>query len=126
MVLVDAYAGSPEFAASARKELEAVFGTLEPLPPDHLLAEGRFEGGEDLNRGVRLKLPARQRLRSRGEDPSGQKLLMARLGNRPAVIFSEFDLSAAMAGIENYRSLGYKPEGARMIVGNLLALAMAD
>jgi len=126
MVLADAYAGSPEFAASARKELEAVFGELKPLPPDHLLAEGRFEGGEDLNRGVRLKLPARQLLRARGDDPSGQKLLVARVRNRPAVFFSEFDLSAAMAGIENYRSLGYKPDGARKIVGNLVAFAMAD
>jgi hypothetical protein len=126
MVLVDAYAGSPEFAASARKELEATFGTLQPLPPDDLLAEGRFEGGEDLERRVRLKLAARQRLRSRGEDPSGQKLLVARVQNRPGVIFSEFDISAAMAGVENYRSLGYKPDGARTIVGNLVAYAMAD
>jgi hypothetical protein len=126
MVLCDAYAGSPEFAASARKQLEAVFGPLEPLPPDHLLAEGRFEGGEDLTRGVRLKLPARQLLRARGEEPSGQKLLIARVRNHPAVFFSEFDLCSAMAGIENYRSLGYKPDGARKIVGNLVAFAMAD
>ncbi len=126
MVLVEAYAGSPTFAASAREELEAIFGELKPLPPDHLLAEGRFEGGVDLSRGVRLKLPARQLLRRRGEDPNGQKLLVARVGNRPLVFYSEFDLTAAMAGIENYRSLGYKPDAARKIVGNLVAFVTAD
>ena len=82
-------------------------------------------GGVDLGR-VRLKLPARQLLRRRGEEARGQKLLMASVNHRPAVFFSEFDLSAAMAGIENYRSLGYKPDAARKIVGNLAAFAMAD
>ncbi|NQU25069.1 MAG: DUF4159 domain-containing protein [Candidatus Nealsonbacteria bacterium] len=125
-LLVDAYAGSSEFATSARGELEAIFGTLEPLPADHLLAEGRFEGGADLSDRIRLKLPARQLLRRRGEESRGQKLLIARVKNRPAVIYSEFDLSAAMAGIENYRSLGYKPASARKIVGNLLAFVTAD
>ncbi len=126
-LLVDAYAGSPEFAASARAEMEAIFGQLQPLAPDHLIAEGRFEGGADLSRGIRFKLPARQLLRRRGETSQGQKLLMAGVnGSRPAVYFSEFDLCSAMGGIENYRSLGYKPASARKIVGNVLAYMMAD
>jgi len=125
-LLVDAYAGSPAFAVSARKELDALFGPLAPLPPDHLLAEGRFEGGADLSARIRFKLPARQLLRQRGEDSRSQKLLMARADKRPAVFFSEFDLSSAMAGIENYRSLGYRSESARKIVGNVLAYMMAD
>lgn len=125
-LLVDAYAGAPAFAASARAELEAIFGALEPLPADHLLAEGRFEGGEDLSRGIRFKLPARQLLRRRAEESRGQKLLVAWIDGRPGVIYSEFDLAAAMADIENYRSLGYKPTSARKIVGNVLAYVMAD
>ncbi|KKL47333.1 hypothetical protein LCGC14_2336590, partial [marine sediment metagenome] len=55
-VLVDSYAGLPEFARSARAELEKVFGELKGLPDDHILAAGRFEGGEDLTEGVRFKL----------------------------------------------------------------------
>ena len=121
-LLVDAYAGSPAFAASARRELEAVFGELEPLPDDSLLAEGRFDGGADLADSVRLKLAARQLLRKRGESTRGQKLLVAHVDGRPAVIFSTFDLCSAMAGIENYRSLGYNPKSAAKIVGNVLAL----
>jgi hypothetical protein len=47
-------------------------------------------------------------------------------GKRTAVVFSEFDLCASMAGIANYRSLGYKPDSARNIVGNVLAYVMAN
>jgi hypothetical protein len=125
-VLVDAYAGSPEFARSAKEQLEKVFGPLKPLPKDHLLAEGRFEGGADLSAGVHFKLAARQALRERDEETRGQKLLVAMADKRPAVVFSEFDLSAAMAGVNNYRSLGYKPDSARRIVGNVVAFIAAD
>ena len=44
----------------------------------------------------------------------------------PVVVFSPFDLTAAMANIENYRSLGYKADSARKIVGNLLAYLVMD
>jgi hypothetical protein len=119
-VLVDAHAGAPAFAAAARKELEAVFGPLQPLSADPNLAEGKFEGGADLSAGVGYTLSARKLLRSRGEKPEGQKLLVALVKRRPAVIFSEFDLVASGAGIANYHALGYKPESARKILGNLV------
>jgi len=125
-VLVDAYAGSVPFATGARRELEAVFGRLSPLGDDDHLATGRFLGGEDLTRTTRLRLAARKLLRSRGHSPSGQKLLVVRVGRRPGVIYSEFDLSAAMAGVESYRAIGYKPASARRIVANVLAYVMAD
>ena len=125
-VLVDAYAGSPQFAAAARREIEATFGALQPLGPEDLLASGRFEGGSDLSRGVGFTLPARRLLRTRGEEAAGQKLLVARVGKRPAVVFSQFDLCAAMAGIANYRALGYKPSAARKVVANVLGYAVVD
>jgi hypothetical protein len=119
-VLVDAYAGSPSFARSARKELEALFGPLQSLSVDPVLAEGRFEGGVDLTSHIGLTLPARQLLRSRGGKTEGQQLQVALVNRRPAVLFSEFDLVASGAGIANYRALAYKPESARRILGNLL------
>jgi hypothetical protein len=124
-LLVDAYAGSPAFAASAQAELEAIIGPLKPLAAEHPLAEGNFEGGSDLS-VAGLKLPLRQLLRRRGESSRGQKLLVYQIKNRPAVVFSPYDLTAAMAGIENYHSLGYKPDAARKIVGNLLAYLVAE
>ncbi len=125
-VWIDAYGGAPQFAAAARHELEAVFGPLQPLESQQLLAEGRFEGGVDLSSGIRFKLPTRQLLRTRGQEPQGQKLLVASVGRRPAVLFSEFDLTAAAAGIENYRALGYRSDSARKIIGNLLAFLAVD
>jgi len=119
-VLVDAHAGAPTFARAARKELEAIFGPLQPLSVDPVLAEGRFEGGVDLSTGVGFSLPARQLLRGRGEKPEGQKLLAALVNRRPAVLFSEFDLVASGAGIANYKGLAYKADSARKILGNLV------
>ncbi len=125
-VLVDPHAGSPAFAKAARKELEELFGPLQPLSADPVLAEGRFEGGVDLSTGVGYTLPARRLIRSRGDKPEGQKLLIALVKKRPAVIFSEFDLVASGAGIANYKALAYKPESARKILGNLVTYLTVD
>ena len=49
-----------------------------------------------------------------------------RVGGRPAVVFSQFDLTAAVAGVNPYRSVGYKPASARKVVANVVAYLMAD
>jgi hypothetical protein len=125
-VLVDAHAGAPEFARTARKEFEALFGALQPLTTHAVLAEGRFENGQDLTTGVGFTLPARQVIRARGEKSEGQRLLAATVNGRPAVLFSEYDLVAAGAGIANYRALAYKPESARKILNNVLVYLTLD
>lgn len=124
-VLVDAFAGSPTFAKSARAQLEKTFGKLESLPADDVLAEGLFAGGVDLS-GCRFSLMARKQLRRDERTPRGQKLFIAKHKGRPAVVFSEFDLSAGIAQVRNFKSLGYRPDSARQIVGNLLAYLSAD
>lgn len=120
-LLVDAHGGSPAFARAARKELETLFGPFQPLSVDPILTEGRFEGGVDLSEHLGFTLPARQMLRSAGEKPAGQKLLVILIDKHPAVLFSDFDLVAGGAGITNYRALGYKADSARKILGNLLS-----
>lgn len=124
-ILVDAYAGSPTFAKSARTELEKTFGKFQPLAADDVLAEGLFDGGVDLS-ACRFSLTARKKLRREEQKPRGQKLLIAKHKGRPAVVFSEFDLSAGLAQVRNFKSLGYRPDSARHIVGNLLAYLSAD
>jgi len=125
-VLVDAHAGRAEFAATARKQLEDLFGPLQPLAKDSVLAEGRFENGQDLTVGVGFTLPARQTIRARGEKSEGQKILVASVKGRPAVLFSEYDIVAAGAGIPNYRALAYRSESARKILGNVLTYISLD
>jgi hypothetical protein len=125
-LLVDAHAGSTEFARAARKLLEELFGELQPLTKEPVLAEGRFENGQDLNVGVGFTLAARQAIRVRGEKSEGQKILVALMKGRPAVLFSEYDIVAAGAGIANYRALAYKPESARKILGNVLTYITLD
>lgn len=125
-VLVDAHAGSAEFARAARKLLEDLFGELQPLAKEPVLAEGRFENGQDLNVGVGFTLAARQANRARGEKSEGQKILVFSIRGRPAILFSEYDIVAAGAGIANYRALAYKPESARKILGNVLTYVTLD
>ncbi|MCI0458502.1 MAG: DUF4159 domain-containing protein [Gemmataceae bacterium] len=125
-VLVDAHAGRAEFARTARKQLEDLFGELAPLAKEPILAEGRFENGQDLNVGVGFTLAARQAIRARGEKSEGQKILVGLVKGRPAVLFSEYDVVAAGAGIANYRALAYKPESARKILGNVFTYITLD
>jgi hypothetical protein len=126
-VLVDSHAGKAEFAKAARKQLEDLFGELQPLAREPALAEGRFENGQDLSVGIGFTLAARQAIRAKGEKSEGQKLLIARTkAGRPAVLFSEYDIVSTGAGIANYRALAYKPESARKILGNMFTYITLD
>ena len=118
-LLVDAYCGSPTFAASARKELEALFGELKPLSSASGLSLGGFPGGDNVSRGIRFKGAAFERVLDAGGEVDAQQLLVGHVDDRLAIVFSEFDLSAAMAGIANFGSIGYAPESARQIVANV-------
>jgi hypothetical protein len=125
VLLVDAYVGSTAFAETAHREIEAMFGTLEHLKDESLLASGRFLGGADLSR-VKYKLAARRLLRDRGMSTRNQHLRVVHVNRRPAILFSDLDLTGALAGIDSYQAKGYKPESARKVVGNLLAYVTAD
>lgn len=115
-VLVDAWAGDPAFADSAHAALTDLFGPLAALPVDDPLALGPFEGGADLAE-TRLNLAARRQLPGR---PVGQQLHVARQADRVAVVYSRFDLTAAMGDVAVFRAAGYRPADARAIVSNLV------
>ena len=125
-LLVDACSGSNRFAGSARELLEDLFSELEDLDDGSLLASGKFTGGSDISRKIRYKLAARKLLRKKGLSTKSHHLKVAHVGKRPAVIFSDADLTYALAGVDSYQSVGYKPESARRVVGNVLAYVMVD
>lgn len=124
-VLADAWGGSRAFAGPARQELEAAFGVLQPLPEEDPVAVGAFPGGTDLSRDLRLTLPARRARLAQGLTARAPQLLVARREGRPAVFWSDLDLSAALAGVGVPGALGYAPESARRIVANLAGYQVA-
>jgi len=119
-VLIDAWAGSQTFAASARAVVEETFGGLEPLAADDALLTGFFIGGQDVSR-VRYDLGARKRLRAEGAPADRPRLSVVRRGGRPAVVLSSLDLSAAIAGVDIHGGAGYAPVSARAVVTNIVA-----
>lgn len=118
-VLVDAWAGSDAFAASARAELETAFGKAGRLDANEQLVAGRYEGGVDLSRDLRFTLPARRALQAAGQRARGQQLEVYRVDGRPAVILSGLDLSAAAAGVAVFGAKGYRPASARRVITNV-------
>ncbi len=118
-VLVDAWGGAETFGDSARRMVEELFGRLEPLATDDPLMTGFFIGGQDVTR-VRYDLGARRRLRSQGAAIDRAQLRVVRRGGRPAVVFSDIDLSAALAGVDVHGGAGYAPASARALVANLV------
>jgi hypothetical protein len=121
-LVVDAWAGDAAFATSSEALVTRVFGALAPLAPTDPLVLGQFEGGSDLTQGVRLKLPARRALRRAHQPARGQHLRVVRLG-AGQVVFSAFDLASALGEVPVYGAVGYTPDAARRIIGNVVAAA---
>ncbi len=123
-VLIDAWGGSAPFAASVRAMVEQTFAApyspLLPIEADDPLLTGFFVGGQDVSR-VRYDLEGRRRLRAEGAAADRAHLSAVRVQGRPAVIVSDFDLSAALAGVDVHRGAGYAPASARRIVSNIVA-----
>ena len=97
----------------------------QPAPPPSQLVVDKIADEPRVAPETRRSV-TRHLIRSRGEKPEGQKLLVARVKDRSAVIFSEFDLVASGAGIANYKALAYKPESARKILGNVITYLTLD
>ncbi len=122
-LVVDAYAGSPQFARDARAYITRELGELVPLPADHDIVTGRFAGGFDLLSSVDYTLPARKALRAEGASTSTHHLEALLLDGRAAVVFSPYDLTSAVSGASTYRSAGYRPVTARRILANIYGYA---
>ncbi len=118
-LVVDAYAGSPQFARDARAYITRELGELVPLPADHDIVTGRFAGGFDLVSAVGYTLPARKTLRAEGASTSTHHLEALMLDGRAAVVFSPYDLTSAVSGASTYRSAGYRPATARRVMANI-------
>lgn len=116
-LLADAAIGAPEFATSFENALQGTLGApLKYLERDSFL----FKGGT-IPDAVSLDNIAYRRAARR--ETRGQTLPRLRgfeIGQRLAVIFSPYDVSASLLGTPVYNCRGYEPESALRVARNML------
>jgi len=127
MLFGDAICASEPFAASFRREMEAIFPqhSLEPIPPDDAIFT-RAYGGFDL-KTVRRRDPQAGGAGRRLEDVVRRvppDLEGIRLGDRWGVVFSRFDLSCALEKQNSLECRGYVRQDAARIGLNVLLYSL--
>ena len=127
VLMANAICASEAFAASFRREMEAMFpdNPLEPIPPNHPLFTTE-KGGFDLSTVTRRD-PQQRGGGGRMEDILRKvppDLDGIRFGDRYGVIFSRFDLSCALEKQNSLECRGYIREDAAKIGLNILLYAM--
>ena len=121
-LIVDAAGGNAEFADSAKQQLIAIFGpdTESQLKAPLPMAAPLYH----LPGGVIDKFGYRQYARGMLGTLRGPQLRAITVENRPAVFFSQLDLSAGLVGQQVDGILGYDPDTSAAIVRNLVALGL--
>ena len=132
-VLVESVGGEGGFASGVERQLAAALGrNAAPLPRDSVVLTGEgLRGGRSAQR-VLYRDRAVQVLRA-GRSPLVSAILLdasAASGavgedgeTAPAVLISHQDLSLGMMGVNHWPILGYQPESARVLAGNILLAA---
>jgi hypothetical protein len=127
IVFADSICASPQFTASVRQEIEAMFPghSLARIPPEHPLFTRAFRGF-DLPQ-VTLRDP---QVRT-GDDPLRANLSQVApvleglvIDDRLSVIFSPFDLSCAMENGASLECQGYVKEDAARLAANVILFAL--
>lgn len=123
LLMANAICASEAFAASFRREMEAMFpdNPLESIPPTHPLFTEE-KGGFDLTTVTRRD-PQQRKSGERMEDILRKvppDLDGIRFGDRYGVIFSRFDLSCALEKQNSLECRGYIREDAAKIGLNIL------
>jgi hypothetical protein len=122
LVLIDAAAGSQEFAGDAGKLVDVMFPDKGiTLPATHPIVQGGPAGAKPLER-LRPTQWSGTRLRGRSTPP----FTAVREGDRVALLFAPFDLTASMDGHYIYGMHGYRRDSALKIMTNLLLWRFAE
>ncbi len=121
-LIIDAAAGSSEFAQAAEAELSAILGAeakLNILPADHMI----FGDGE--NRiPVAYRDFARKTLFGQLSAPRLRGLTTG--GERVSVFYSPEDITVGLVGMPIDGIVGYTPAVATQLIENMLIYAMTD
>jgi len=121
-VLMDACAGSKDFAASAEKCLDRMFPEQSiMMPVDHPIVQGGPGGTKPLEK-LRANSWSVSRLRNRPAPP----FTIVKQGDRIGLILAPFDLTASMDGHFIYGMYGYRRESTLRLMENLLLWRFED
>jgi hypothetical protein len=128
VLFADAICANPEFTASFRREMKAIFPsqTLERIPPHHPMFTPEFRGHDITT--VTLRDP---RSRARRDDPLSTRLESVaphlegiEVEGRYVVIFSPYDISCALENRPSLECRGYTREDAAKIGMNVILYVM--
>jgi hypothetical protein len=120
-LIVDAAAGSTDFADSAEAELTTIFGPdtarelKRPLPPSdplYNMTNGKIDTFAYRSFGEKITGPQH-----------GPQIKAITINDRPAIFFSREDLSAGLVGQPVDGLIGYDPATATSIMRNLILFA---
>ena len=114
MLIVDAAGGDEKFAKEAQSLIEELFGARSLRALSSTSEIFRLPGFE-IER-VKYRRQTSQKLR--GSKDANLRVVV--LNDRPAVIFSREDLTAALVGYPSYAADGYDPESAYPLMRNLI------
>ena len=116
LILIEALGGDREFARSAARQLEKIFGPeFRPIADDHPLLQGQFLQGKPLRD---LKYTAGYR--RAGMRSTGVPLQVVVVQGELALIFSPIDLSVSAGGHYTHDLIGYDRVSAQKVIRNIL------
>jgi len=118
-LLIDAAGSSQTFADAARKFIAATWeGELTTLEAGHALYT--------LPDMTIPKVKFRRQTQKRFSDKGVPQLQAVLIDKRPAVIFSELDLTAGLVGFDNYSTEGYAPKTAFDLLRNMVLFSQTS
>ena len=114
ILLVNAAGGSPEFGASAEKQLTELFGPLEQLLPDSpILKLSGIAKGLEIDK---VKYRRKTKLRIGTNRPTLRQIMV---GGQPRVLYCSEDIIAGLVGYPSISCDGYEPESAYALMRNI-------
>jgi hypothetical protein len=125
-LLADAAGGNAEFTQSMVEMAPQIVpgGTVEDVPATDKMLDGSVPGAAAIKAAVFRKY-ARLKTHARSGDMTDVRLRGIKIGNRWAVIFSEYDITSGLLGTDTWGINGYAAETAEAIARDVLMYAVA-
>ncbi|MCC5828183.1 MAG: DUF4159 domain-containing protein [Phycisphaeraceae bacterium] len=128
-VLVETVGGFGEFAGSVSRQLTEFLRGLDdhgffPSRPLPLGAESSMISGEGINGFDATAVSFRRYTQYRLNLPDRPRLMALDHDGRPAIIFSEEDLTLGAMGVPRWGVVGYSRQGAKNLLGNIVLTAL--